>query len=141
MSKRKSTPRIGWGQHSKAYRDRVARQAAERHGLSRRQVRERFNRGTYKPETSKRSPGYIKNPTKQSVKPVKQSGSKVPKNIRDPTFQKHWARIQAPRIKTPDGEHVRIKGFPKGIPQWLIDISHLDRNGYWINPFWYHSKD
>jgi len=42
-------PRMPWGQHSKAYRDRVAKQAFDSFGLSRRSVREMYNRGTYRP--------------------------------------------------------------------------------------------
>lgn len=42
-------PRKTWGQLSKATRDRYARQASARFGLTRAQVRGRYNRGTYNP--------------------------------------------------------------------------------------------
>lgn len=134
MTRRKSTPKTLWGQHSKAYRDRVARQAAERHGLTRRQARERYNRGTFKPELSKRSPGFIKNPTPTTLKT-----NPRPKRFSE-RARKRWAKIQAPRTRNPQGEHVRIKGFPKEIPDWLYVMSDLDDGGYWVNPFWYHNK-
>lgn len=38
-----------WGNLTRAYRDRVAKQAYEQWGLSRRAVREMYNRGTYRP--------------------------------------------------------------------------------------------
>lgn len=42
-------PRKQWGELSPRSRERASRQAAQNYGLTRKQARERFNRGTYKP--------------------------------------------------------------------------------------------
>src|SRR6201999_2093464 len=42
-------PRKQWHQLTPQARERAARQAAKDYGLSRKQARERYNRGTYRP--------------------------------------------------------------------------------------------
>lgn len=48
-------PRRSWGSYSRAWRNKMAARAAEEEGLTRRQARERFNRGTYHPNRNKPS--------------------------------------------------------------------------------------
>lgn len=47
-------PRQLWGQHTRAWRERVSREISKQTGMTRRQIRDAFNRGTLKPATKNR---------------------------------------------------------------------------------------
>lgn len=64
-------PRKSWGELSPRSRDRAARQAAEQYGLTRRQARERYNRGTYSP--------FSTDPEKRVPESVRKTPGKYPR--------------------------------------------------------------
>ena len=64
-------PRRSWGSLSKRSRDRAARQASEQFGLTRRQARERYGRGTFSP--------FSKDPVKRIPESVRKHPEKYPR--------------------------------------------------------------
>lgn len=123
MARRKSTrakrPRQSWGSHTKTYRDRVAHDALMKYGLSRRQVREMFNRGTFKPATRTRSAVLPKR--------AKRIGQKKYSRIADEELGRELAHYQTEEDARED---------PRMNGHWYIDDK-----GKFVNSYWYHRND
>jgi hypothetical protein len=82
-------PRQSWGDLNRRSRDRAAREAAQ-YGLSRRQARERYNRGTYKP--------FAREPEKRVPESVRKNPEKYPRFL---------ATVDESQLRQDSYEHVR----------------------------------
>lgn len=149
-----------FGKLTKASRDRAARVGARDYGLSRRQVRERYNRGTYRPFAKR--PG-DRVPKHSPVRPV--TGPDVLNDLRDraqqnfdrqlgDTFKynrstvvnaiQNHASVAALRRMAGASEDELLtwasvqKRYGKSTPSWLRNMGWVDEKGKWNNVFWYH---
>jgi hypothetical protein len=147
-----------WHQLSRPARDRAARQAASDYGLTRRQARERYNRGTYKPfardpvnripRTSPRRPT-----TPEFTEDLKERAiANLDRTIGDrfgsirfkyvDTVENHssqdalvWlAGATEDEIET----YASYQDDGRQTPKFIRDLGWTDNDGKWHNIFWYH---
>lgn len=151
-----------WGNLTPVARERAARQAAKDFGLSRRQARERYNRGTYQP--------FARDPIKRIPKSAPRMPIQLGRDLKDAAIKnmdkqlgekfeynrftmidaiEYHASIEAlQRMAGASKDELltwasaqpdkRNKSKPeKGTPSWLRSLGFM-RKGKWSNVFWYH---
>lgn len=161
-------PRHSWGQLSRASRDRATRVAAERYGLTRRQARERYNRGTFSPfskDPAKRVPESVRKhpqnyPRYQASTDLESLRERAYRNVdsalsretfqysdvtvRDSVYQRASVDALLKMANASDDELMkwaRAQNPSQGkklVPGWQSDFGWWDSNGKWHNIFWYH---
>jgi hypothetical protein len=150
-------PRKQWGQLSRAARERAAREAAKDYGLSRRQARERYNRGTYRPfsrdpvkripESAPRYPVSVGRDLKEAA--IKNMDTKLGDYFSYNRFTildaiEHHASTEAlQRLAGASEDELTTWAAAqtrrsKNTPQWLRTLGWTDDRGKWHNIFWYH---
>lgn len=157
-------PRRQFGDLSKSARDRAAR-AGREYGLNRRQVRERYNRGTFNPLARKDSPLRVPAELRREAV-ITESGEisvdwealaltnmqnrlgdyfkwnmfAVVENISHSTPAVLYAMAMATEDELMQFAFVQSPDEDAQLPYGLTprDIFYQDDNGKWINPFWYH---
>lgn len=163
-----SPKRKSWGELSKRSRDRAAREAAAKYGLTRRQARERYNRGTYSP--------FSPNPEKRIPQSVRKHPQRYPRyeasadleSLRERAYQNIESALAAESfeynpfavldavnnrasvdalVKMGNATHDELLRWAraqnpaqarKAVPGWKPDMGWWDDNGKWHNIFWYH---
>lgn len=161
-------PRRSWGSLTKRSRDRAARQAAEKYGLTRRQARERYGRGTFSP--------FSKDPVKRIPKSVRERPHDYPRyqasadleSLRERAFRNADSALSGESfqynkftVKDAIYNHASVDALMKIanasddelmkwaraqtpgqakrlVPGWKPDFGWSDDNGKWHNIFWYH---
>lgn len=155
-------PRKQWHQLSPAARDRAARQAAKDYGLSRKQARERYNRGTYRPfarqplnRIPQNAPRYpvslgrdLKDAAIKNIDRVLGDRFKYNRFTVLDAIQNH-ASVEALQRMAGASEDELItwasaqpnrngSSAEKGTPFWLRNLGWYGDDGKWHNVFWYH---
>lgn len=144
-----------WSQLTPAARDRAARTAARDYGLSRKQARERYNRGTYRPfakEPVKRIP---KNAPRMPIAVGRDLKAAAIKNmdakLGDYFSYNRFTVLDAIEHHANDQALLRMAGATEDelttwaqaqtggrkTAAWLKNLGWYD-DGHWHNVFWYH---
>ena len=161
-------PRKSWGDLTRKSRDRAARESMQKYGLTRRQVRDRYNRGTYNP--------FSPAPVKKVPESVRKHPHKYPAYRDSDDFtalrDKAFANIDASlvsltmqynifNVRDMIDNHATVDTLRKmadasaedimswATPQtaaearklgavWKAEYGWKDDNGKWHNVFWYH---
>lgn len=152
-----------WHELTPAARDRAARTAARDYGLSRRQARERYNRGTYRPfsrDPVKRIP---KNAPRYPValgRDLKDAAIKnIDRRLGDLFQYNRFTVLDAIRNHASTAALQRMAGASQDelqtwasfqaskrdptkpesrTPFWLKNLGWYGNDGKWHNVFWYH---
>lgn len=153
-----------WSDLSPKSRDRAARMAAEQYGLTRKQARERYNRGTYKP--------FAKNPVARIPKNAPHYPIAIGRDLKEAAIRNMDAKLgdyfsyerltvlDAVEHHASDDALVRMagasedelttwaqaqtsahqgeRGSGQRTPGWLKNLGWRDERGKWHNVFWYH---
>jgi hypothetical protein len=152
-----------WHELTKASRDRAARQAAEQYGLTRRQARERYNRGTWSPfsrdpvkQIPLHAPRYpVKAGRDLKTAAIKNMDTKLGDYIkykRESVINaiEHHASIAAlTRMAGASEDELRTwaswqrsklnPSKPESdTPYWLRNLGWYNDDNEWQNIFWYH---
>ena len=153
-----------FGELSKRSQDRIA-QDASRFGLTRRQARERYNRGTYNPlartpdrRIPKKAPFYpvstgdvLKD---RAFKKIRSAlGDRFSYNddaVHDAVY-KHASHEALVRMANASADELEAwagyqrkfsykskAGERRQTPEWLRSLGWVNSEGKWINVFWYH---
>lgn len=153
-----------WHNLSRAARDRAAREAAKDYGLSRRQARERYNRGTYSPFSRnpvKRIPQNAPRYPVTAGKDLKAAAiANMDKKLGDyfgynrftvlEAIEHHASQEALARLAGASEDELTTwaqaqtayrmgrKGSGQKTPHWLRTLGWTDERGKWHNVFWYH---
>lgn len=146
-----------WHQLSRAARDRAARRAAEQFGLSRRQARERYNRGTYRPfakDPVNRIPANAPRMPVSLGRDLKEAAIKnIDAKIGDYFSYNRATVLDAIQHHASSEALIRMAGASedelvtwassqtakgKRTPHWLKNLGWYGDDGKWHNIFWYH---
>lgn len=131
-------PRKSWGSHSRQYRDRIAQQAQQKYGLSRRSAREMYNRGTYRPgakQAEDRVPQKVRKRNEQiivDIVPVKQ--------LRERVLAK-FERMYQDTVKWGLGTRSRIKKRLDKMPSDLLKEMLVMDDVAFYNAAQYQSRE
>lgn len=149
-------PRKQWHELTLKSRDRAAREAATKYGLSRRQTRERYNRGTYRPftrEPLKRIPEHAPRYPVALGKDLKEAAIKnFDQKLGDRFKYNRFTVLDAIQHHSSAEALIRMAGASedelitwasaqrkgKPTPSWLKSLGWNDEHGKWHNVFWYH---
>lgn len=158
-------PRHSWGSMTKESRERASADAA-RYGLTRRQARERYNRGTYRPfakdpvnrapQNAPHKPEDFKGGTPESLDDLRERAlANMDRRLGDDfkyvagrfrvvdSIYNHAPRAALIRMAGASEDEIRAwahyqsRGKYKP-PTWLEQMGWRDSEGNWNNPFWYH---
>lgn len=153
-----------WSDLTPKSRDRASRMAAEQFGLTRKQARERYNRGTFKPfaknpiaRIPKNAPYYpvaigrdlktaaITNFDKQIGDYFSYNRLTVLDAVEHHATDEALARMAGATedelttwAQAQTSRHKGRRGSAEKTPAWLRTLGWTDEKGKWHNVFWYH---